>query len=101
MYFPPRDAELKVDAREDINQIDPLFQYPCTNFLSELVPEQELFSEIFDDLLHEVQLTPEGAPSLSGAESLGVFLNLPEVLNLSASSCSDSESISQCGPACT
>ncbi|KAI6645789.1 hypothetical protein LOD99_13052 [Oopsacas minuta] len=34
----------------------------------------------------EVQLSPEGVPILSGAESMGVFLNLPEVLNISSSS---------------
>ena len=44
--------------------------------------------------ISEIELSPEGMPSLYGAETMGVFLNLPEVLNLSSSSSSDLESFS-------
>ena len=77
----------------------PSIFYPYIPFSPNSLKQTTLFQQevepwASDTTLAEEQLSPDGQPTLYGAESVGVFLNLPEVLNLSSSSsCSDGEDI--------
>ena len=74
------------------------YTYPHTPFPAQCYKQESsvkrataLNAGIF---VSEVELSPEGEPTLCGAESMGVFLNLPEVLNLTSSISSDEEFVS-------